>query len=246
MAFIDHFSEKSDLYARARPSYPDALFAFIAAEAPGRERAWDCATGSGQSALGLARHFGSVEGTDASAEQIANAIAAPRVRYSVQAAESTDFPDASFDAVCVAQALHWLDLERFYAEAKRLMKPRGVLAAWGYARHHVTQQVDLAFEEHFLAPLTPYWPAQNAKLWAGYRDESFPFEPIEAPAFAIEMRWTLAQLIDYAGTWSATRRYLEVSPDFLSRSHVAMRPAWGEGERVVTLPLSFRFGRRVP
>ena len=247
MEFIDHFSEKSDLYARARPTYPDALFAFIAGESRARDRAWDCATGSGQAALGLARHFQSVEATDASGEQVGNALASPRVRYSVQPAERTDFPDAAFDAVCVAQALHWFDLERFYPEAKRVMKPGGVFAAWGYARHHVTPQVDRAFEEHFLAPLKPYWPAQNAKLWGGYRDEAFPFEPIEAPAFAIEMAWTLPQLIDYAGTWSATRRYIaEAAPDFLESARAAIEPAWGEGERrLVAMPLSIRCGRHV-
>ena len=245
MEFIDNFSEKSDLYASARPTYPDALFAFIAAHSPGEERAWDCATGSGQAAQGLARHFKSVEATDASSEQIANAIAHPRVRYSVQPAERTDFQDATFDAACVAQALHWFDLARFYPEAKRVMKPGAVFAAWGYTRHHVTPEIDAVFAEHFLAPLVPYWPEQNAKLWAGYRDEPFPFAPIEAPEFTIEMRWTLAQLLGYAGTWSATRRYIaEAAPDFLERARAALEPAWGKHEvRLVTLPLSMRCGR---
>jgi SAM-dependent methyltransferase len=246
LEFIDHFSEGSDLYAKARPTYPDALFSFIAVQSPGRQRAWDCATGSGQAAIGLAHHFDSVEATDASVEQVGNAVATPRVHYSVQPAERTDFPDAAFDAVCVAQALHWLDLDRFYPEAKRVMKPGAVFAAWGYSRHHVTAEIDAAFEEHFLAPIKPYWPAQNAKLWAGYRDEPFPFQAIEAPAFTIDMPWTLAQLIDYAGTWSATRRYVtEAAPDFLERARAAIEPAWGShGERrVVTLPLSLRCGR---
>ncbi len=248
MEFIDNFSDKSDPYARARPRYPDALFAFIAAESPARERAWDCATGSGQAALGLARHFACVDATDASREQVANALVDPRVRYSVQTAERTDFPGRAFDAVCVAQALHWFDLARFYPEAQRVMKPGAVFAAWGYARHRVTPQIDAAFEECFLAPLEPYWPAQNAKLWAGYRDEPFPFVPIAAPEFAIEMRWTLAQLIDYAGTWSATRRYVDqVAPNFLERARAAIEPAWGRNEvRVVTMPLSLRCGRYLP
>jgi len=30
MSFIDHFSEKSDLYASARPTYPDELFVILA------------------------------------------------------------------------------------------------------------------------------------------------------------------------------------------------------------------------
>ena len=149
--------------------------------------------------------------------------------------------------MCVAQALHWFDLERFYAEARRVMKPGAVIAAWGYTRHHVTPEIDAAFQEHFLEPVKPYWPPQNAKLWAGYREVPFPFELVEAPELAIERRWTLAQLIDYAGTWSATRRYLEVSPGFLEGAHAAMEPTWGKGERrVVSLPLSVRCGRHSP
>jgi SAM-dependent methyltransferase len=245
LAFIDHFSEKSDLYARARPTYPDALFDFIALQAPARDRAWDCATGSGQAAQGLARHFESVEATDASREQISHAIAAPRVRYSVQAAEETGFDASSFDAVCVASALHWFDIERFYAEARRVLKTGGVFAAWGYTRHHVTPEFDAEFDAFFLLPLKPYWPPQNAKLWAGYRDEAFPFAPIEAPPFAIDMRWALDELIAYAGTWSATRRYIaDAAPDFLERAAAALAPAWGDAERrIVTLPLHIRCGR---
>jgi SAM-dependent methyltransferase len=245
LAFADHFSEKSDLYAAARPTYPDALLRFIASESPAQGRAWDCATGSGQAAQGLARHFAAVEATDASAEQIANALPEPRVRYSLQPAEKTDFAAASFDAVCVAQALHWFDLDRFYAEAKRVLKPGGVIAAWGYDRHRVSPEFDAAFEAHVLAPLATYWPAQNAKLWAGYRDEAFPFVALDAPAFAIEMRWILAQLVAYAGTWSASRRYIaEAAPDFLARAARALASPWGDEERrAVTMPLHLRCGR---
>ena len=103
MAFTDLFSEKSANYAQSRPTYPDALYEFIASVAPSRERAWDCATGNGQAAIGLARRFKSVEATDASEQQIANAIVSPGVRFSVQPAEKTQFDDRSFDAVCVAR-----------------------------------------------------------------------------------------------------------------------------------------------
>jgi SAM-dependent methyltransferase len=245
LTFADHFSEKSELYARSRPTYPDALFAFIASRSPARGRAWDCATGNGQAAQGLARHFESVEATDASAGQVANAIRAARVRYTVQPAEKTDFAAGSFDAVCVAQALHWFDLERFYPEVQRVLKPRGVFAAWGYDRHRVSPEFDAAFKERFLAPLQPYWPKENAKLWAGYRDDAFPFEPIEAPAFAIEMRWSLEQFIAYAGTWSASLKYIaDGHADFLDRVTHDLAGAWGaDGTRVVTMPLHLRCGR---
>ena len=247
MPFTDLFSEKSATYAQARPTYPDALFRFIAGECPARGRAWDCATGNGQAAIGLARHFGAVEATDASEQQVAHAMAAPNVRYSVQPAERTDFPAASFDAVCVAQALHWFDLDRFYAEVRRVLKPGGVIAAWGYGWTKVSPQVDQALETRMLARIKPYWPEQNALIIAGYRTIAFPFEPIAAPAFRIEVRWTLAQLLAYTETWTATRRYVaEHGRGMVDETAEALREAWGgEEARVVTMDLAMRIGRHV-
>lgn len=64
MAFLDLFSENANLDAAARPRYPEELFTFIAAQAPARNRAWDCGTGSGQAAVSLAERFAEVVATD--------------------------------------------------------------------------------------------------------------------------------------------------------------------------------------
>jgi SAM-dependent methyltransferase len=245
VGFTDLFSEKSATYARARPTYPDALFQFVAGVAPARGRAWDCATGNGQAAIGLARHFRAVEATDASEQQIANAIAAPGVRYSVQPAERTDFPPASFDAVCIAQALHWFDLDRFYSEVRRVLRPGGVIAAWGYGWTRISPPVDDALERHLLARIEPYWPAQNAALVAGYKTIDFPFEAIGAPPFRIEVRWTLSQLIAYAETWTATRRYVaEHGRGVVDETREALASVWGDEEsRIAVMDLAMRCGR---
>jgi methylase of polypeptide subunit release factors len=77
------FAQASDAYAAARPFYPRALFDWIADTCRNREAAWDCATGSGQAATALATIFDRVEATDVSAAQVAEAFAAPNIRYSV-------------------------------------------------------------------------------------------------------------------------------------------------------------------
>lgn len=244
-AFHDHFSESSREYAAARPTYPDALFGFIASVAPSTERAWDCATGNGQAARGLARHFDAVEATDASAGQIAAATPSARVRFSVAPAERTPFPPRSFDAVCVAQALHWFDIDAFHREVHRVLKPRGVFAAWAYDGMRVLGEFDEAFRHVVLDKVKRHWPPQNKLLWRGYRDLPFPYEPIEAPRFEIELQWTLAQLIDYLGTWSAVRRYIASGhPAFLDEVGRALHPVWGdEGPRRVVMPLHLLCGR---
>jgi SAM-dependent methyltransferase len=247
VTFADHFSEKSAGYARSRPTYPEALFRVLAEKAPDRDRAWDCATGNGQAAIGLARHFRRVEATDASAEQITNAMPAPRVRYSVQPAEQTDFAAASFDAVCVAQALHWFDFDRFNAEVHRVLKPRGVILVTAYGWSHVSPDFDRELGELVLEPIRPLWPKQNAHIFSGYRDVPFPYERIEFPPMEIEVEWTLDQYLAYIGTWTATRRMLEKDPAFLVRAGLKLAGHWGaQGERRVTMPLHIQCGRRLP
>ena len=150
MPFLDLFSDKAGLYASARPTYPESLFRFVASIAQLHDRVWDCGAGNGQAALGLAQHFDVVEATDASKQQIENAIPQKRVHYSVQPAEQTNFQAASFDAVCVAQALHWFDFDRFYLEVHRVLKPQGVFVTWGYDWFNVSKDFDTQFERSIL------------------------------------------------------------------------------------------------
>ena len=234
----------SDAYARARPLYPDELFAFLAEQAPARESAWDCATGNGQAAVGLARHFRRVEATDASADQVAHAHPAANVRYSVQPGEATGFADASFDAVCVAEALHWLEVDRFYAEARRVLRDRGVIAIVGYSRQRIDEAFDAEFHRVVITAVKPHFPRQIGHLWGRYKDLAFPFEPLAAPAFEMRMRWTLAQLMDYVGTWSGTRALMAIEPEFLRRASAQLEASWGSGARDVVFPLTLNCGRK--
>lgn len=69
---MSHFASQARFYAKYRPDYPQELFAFVASIAPQKKFAWDCATGNGQAALGLAEHFSKVVATDISADQISH------------------------------------------------------------------------------------------------------------------------------------------------------------------------------
>jgi ubiquinone/menaquinone biosynthesis C-methylase UbiE len=130
MKFKDHFSGHAANYAKFRPNYPRELFEYLASIAPGRGRAWDCATGNGQAAVGLSAFFECVIATDASEKQILGASRSERIEFRVAAAEKSGLESKSIDLVTVAQALHWFDLNAFYAEVIRVLKPRGILAAW--------------------------------------------------------------------------------------------------------------------
>jgi ubiquinone/menaquinone biosynthesis C-methylase UbiE len=114
VTFKDHFSRQAADYAKFRPSYPKELFDYLGSIAPGRQLAWDCGTGNGQAAIGLASVFDGVIATDASEKQITNAEPHERVDYRVAPAESSGINSATIDLIMVAQALHWFDLDRFY------------------------------------------------------------------------------------------------------------------------------------
>ncbi len=63
-AFKDHFSGHSRAYREARPTYPPALFAWLAVQSPDKTLAWDCGRGNGQATVALVDHFSRVIGTD--------------------------------------------------------------------------------------------------------------------------------------------------------------------------------------
>ncbi len=246
MPFLDLFSEVSDRYAATRPQYPDTLFARFAELAPSREHAWDCATGNGQAALGLARWFKRVDATDASATQLKHASAHERIRYSVATAEASRLADASVDIVTVAQALHWLDRTRFFAEAKRVLKPNGIIAVFGYTWFYISPAIDALVNEHLLEPAAPYWLPNNQLLWDGYRTIEFPFEELTPPQLAIHVRWNLEQVLAYYLTWSGPRAAIRALGNaFVLRAEELLRDAWGNPDelRPVVMPLVVRIGR---
>src|SRR5438067_12707191 len=99
MSFKDHFSKQAADYAIFRPSYPQELFVYLGSVAPGRQLAWDCGTGNGQAAVGLASVFDRVIGTDASENQIPNAEQDVRDEYQHAAAENSGIEAAAVDMV---------------------------------------------------------------------------------------------------------------------------------------------------
>ncbi len=244
--FKDHFSSASDRYAAYRPDYPAALFAWLAGLCAERDLALDCATGNGQAALGLAPHFCRVVATDASAEQIGHAVPHPAIDYRVAPAEASGLPERSVDLVTVAQAAHWFDLPRFYAEAARVLKSGGAIAVWGYGRMLLPGEMDALFQRFYAETVGPYWPPERALIDDAYRSLDFPFTEIQPPAFAIEVEWTLPRLLDYLSTWSAVKRYQAArGRDPLPALLAELRSLWGDPEtaRALQWPLFLRAGR---
>jgi SAM-dependent methyltransferase len=246
LSFKDHFSRQAMDYARFRPQYPRALFEFIGAHAPNDRMALDCATGNGQAAVALAACFQKVIAIDASASQIENTLPHERVEYRVAPAESTGLLAHSVAAITVAQALHWFDREAFYAEARRLLQPRGVLAVWAYNYLRVSPEIDLLVRHFHDEIVGPFWTPERKLVGRGYRELPFPFVEIETPPLQIESRWSLEHLLGYLRTWSATQGFVAANRrdpvDLIARD---LEQAWGNPaeEKLAIWPLTVRLGR---
>jgi SAM-dependent methyltransferase len=245
--FSDHFAPVAASYADFRPTYPQALFAWLASVVARHELAWDCAAGSGQASVDLATHFTQVVATDASPAQIGAALPHPRIEYRVAPAESSGLADASVDLITVAQALHWFDLPGFYDEVRRVLRPTGALAVWTYGVLTVEgAAVDELVQRFYHDTVGPYWPAERRHVEDGYRSLPFPFAEIAPPPFSMAASWTLAELLGYFRSWSATGRFIAANGrDPVAALERQLTPLWGapDRRRLVTWPLSLRVGR---
>ncbi|HEV7199207.1 MAG TPA: class I SAM-dependent methyltransferase [Candidatus Limnocylindria bacterium] len=241
MSWKDLFSGHAEDYARFRPSYPPALFAWLAEVSPGRGLAVDLGTGNGQAAVSLADHFARVIGIEPSAEQLAHAATHPRVEYHVATAEATGLTDAAADLLLAAQAFHWFERDGFFAEARRVVRPGGVLALVSYALSRITPEVDAVVDELYRS-LDPYWEPERRTVEDGYASVDVPFPALTAPAFAMESTWTVDDLVGYLGTWSALRKALAVGGrNPLDDVGPQLAAAWGEEpRREVLWPLAVR------
>jgi SAM-dependent methyltransferase len=246
LSFKDHFPRQAGNYARFRPRYPSALFEFVAAAAPNDLLALDCATGNGQAAVALAGQFRKVIAIDASAEQIASAQPSERVEYRVASAESTGLSAHTISTITVAQALHWFDREAFYVEARRVLQPRGLLAVWAYNYLRIAPEVDPLARRFHDEIVGPYWPPERKLVGSGYRELPFPFQEIQTPEFQIEVRWSLAHLLGYLRTWSATQGFMAANRrDPVELIESQLDQAWGNSaeEKLAIWPLTVRIGR---
>ena len=245
MTFKDHFSGHAASYAAFRPGYPPALFDFVVSLTPGRDLAWDCATGNGQAALSLAGFFEKVVATDASRQQLDQALPHPRVEYRVAPAEDSGLPDGSVDLLTVAQALHWFDFDRFYAEARRVLRPGGAIAAWSYNLLRGTPEIS-ALVDRLAGEITgTYWPPERHWVDEEYRTIPFAFPEIPAPVFHHTESWNLERLVAYLRTWSSVVRYQAATgEDPLARLAPELAAAWGDPEatRVLDWPIYVRAG----
>lgn len=242
---IQLFSSRPTEYAHFRPTYPEALFTWLASQCAATDTALDLAAGSGQASIPLTRHFHRVLACDASAEQLKAGGAWSDVQRFVADAEHLPLRSGQLDLLVVAQALHWFATPAFFAQAQRTLKPNGLFCAWCYSLLKVSTAVDAVIHRLYHETLAGYWPAGRGSVDAGYSDIQPPFPRNESPPFALEAYWDLSELMGYLRTWSAVKQWEQRhGRDPVALIEPQLSTAWGpaDQQRLIRWPLHFLTG----
>ncbi len=241
----DNFSTQSDRYAKYRPTYPSELFEFLNSIVRDKQNAWDCGTGNGQIAYELAKTFDNVFATDISQQQIDNAPKADNIFYSVQPAEKTNFDNNFFNLIVVAQAIHWFEFEKFYAEVRRTAKENALLCVIGYGRLKISEQIDRVITDFYHNVIGKYWDKERKYIDENYKTIPFPFSEIQTPNLVNTQYWTFEHLIGYLNTWSAVKHFIKKNNyNPIDKLQSEIEQLWGnEQTKHVHFPLLLRIGR---
>ena len=142
------FGREAETYERSRPSYPPDAVGWLCRQlsiGPG-VTVVDLAAGTGKlTRLLVPTGAGvvAVEPLEAMHRVLRRVV--PGVPVVSGTAEALPFRAGSLDAVCVAQAFHWFDADRAFAELARALRPRGRVGLIWNARDRSVDWVDRAW-----------------------------------------------------------------------------------------------------
>jgi ubiquinone/menaquinone biosynthesis C-methylase UbiE len=200
------FKSAAERYAAGRPFFHPFIINRIK-ELPAFEkhigRALDVGCGTGLSAIALKEIAGRVIGIDAAPSMLAQAPRDARIEYVLARAERLPFPGREFELLTLSQVCHWLDREKFFAEAHRVLRPDGWLVI--YDAYFSAAEVDSSdFQTwHRESYLKKYpSPARSWFALSAQDAEAAGFQLHKTERLPYSISFTLEQLIDYLLTQS--------------------------------------------
>ncbi|KFK28813.1 hypothetical protein AALP_AA7G052200 [Arabis alpina] len=242
---------EADIYLDARPTYPTDWYSKLAALSHHHHLAWDAGTGNGQAAIGIAEHYDRVVATDLSETMIKLGKPNPKVTYHHTPSSMTEDEivdliggENSVDLITVATAVHWFDLQKFYAIVNRLLrKPGGIIAVWSYNTDMVVSPEFDSVMTRFNNKTVPYCKFPESQYFLdGYKTLPFPFKSVglglEGKPIELEMKKTVSfeGFLRMLKSWSAVGAAKEKGVDLLEENVVKeLETAWGGSELVRTI-----------
>jgi len=212
------FNEDAELYDRARPGYPSALFVDLAELAklgPG-SRVLEIGCGTGQATLPLAERGYTITAVELGAGLAAVArrklAGFPSVSVVVSAFEDWPLPAERFAAVVSATAFHWLDPAIRLSKSADALRAGGTLAT--ISTHHIAGGTSAFFAEVQACyerwdPATPpglrLQPADQIPFESDELEQSDRFEPPTFRRYEWEQTYTTAAYLEVLNTYSGHR-----------------------------------------
>jgi ubiquinone/menaquinone biosynthesis C-methylase UbiE len=245
LSFKDQFSEQACVYAAFRPDYSESIFIFLNDLVTENFLALDCGTGNGQTAESLSNYFKNVLACDPSRKLLGQARKKSNIFYFQSTAEWIALRGKTINLITVSQAIHWVNFNQFYDEVKQLLKPKGIIAFWGYNLPRINAKIDNILDYLYSDILGDYWQNERKYIDEEYKTIPFPFDEIKTPVFKMKTQWELKRFLGYIGSWSAVQNYLnknELNPLELIKEKLII--AWGSEEKYeIDWPIFIRVGR---
>lgn len=217
------FETGSELYERARPSYPDEAVAHLEESAgitPGC-RVLDLAAGTGK----LTRQLHG-RGTDCLAVEPSASMRevfrrmVPEVGVAGGTAEMIPVADGTMDAVVVAQAFHWFDPARALREIVRVLRPKGWLALiWNERDESDPTMAELVR----ISKWDRCQPYPMGNDFGAVIDQSGLFGPVERTQYSFVQWLDRHSFVEQV----ASRSYVQVLPDDERQSLLAEVAVFG-------------------
>lgn len=236
-SFQPKFGQAADEFERYRPEYPPALLERILRELPPARRicAMDLGAGTGKFTRELVPHFREVIAVEPDAlmagkirEQL------PQVVVRIATAEDSSQAPASVDLVTIANALHWMDSARVFANAHLWLRPEGILAVFDRPLPKASPEIDAIVMAEFRGHWKPHRDPRlkRARDWQALVRDAPGFAVVEEAKLPYVLPMTPAE---YVGFWrstsygSAYARSLPASESYWSELESRFRAASPDG-----------------